>query len=411
MLVYICGQLRYSPITAWAAAVALLAAPIGWHLFYLLPTPAIQSLLDGIYGQLLDYALAATLLSSFLWALTFSFTTAHVPAGRPELIVLRAVSAAVAAHGACSLVASTVPRPLLVASAMLYTGLSVNLSCWWASIWLSLQSRGLAWALHPSLLHALKHERPIDWLRRDMLGAAISYGRRLVPLMVLPEEDVHHGLALMPPRMRALLERPGLAHLVLPDSIRLLLLEPWAKGPPWVRVRSGLPGLGELVLGAEGPRALNGSGHQPDVLNGAADADAAAALMVAAQAERAPGLAVGLEATAVAEAAPQGARVDEPAQERRQQMCAPEWLLLYALRRHCVKAISKQLAGAPLLTGAAAVSLAMLAARGRRRRLRSALLAGAAAAAATAVGYVLAEHRRRMQRVRLPEPAADDSPL
>ena len=272
MLFYLSGELRYSATAVWLTTAALLlAAPMCCQIVLVMNLEggsctdgSLLSSLPPSIGFLLDYALSATLLSNFLWMLSFNFATGNLPTGRAELLVLRGVSAVLAACGAISLVAHVVPRPVLAASAAFYVGLSVNVSCWWTAVWLRLQQGGLAELLPPSLVHLLVHERPIDWLRRDMLGTLVGYCRELLPLLMLPEEDMHHGLARISPRLRTALERRGLGHLLLPPTVRRLLLEPWANGPFYVRVRAGLPSPQELLLGASGV----GAGSNGHVLNG-----------------------------------------------------------------------------------------------------------------------------------------------
>ena len=65
---------------------------------------------------------------------------------------------------ACCLGRCASPRP--VASTAVYLGVSLNFSCWWAAIWLQLQTKGVGAVLPADLAHALRNERPIDWLRR-----------------------------------------------------------------------------------------------------------------------------------------------------------------------------------------------------------------------------------------------------
>ena len=147
-----------------------------------------------------DYLLAATLLSGVLCNfLYYSLMAGFLTADRSELCLLRAISSLVAAAGAVYLVA-LLPRPVLVASTAVYLGVSLNFSCWWAAIWLQLQTKGVGAVLPADLAHALRNERPIDWLRRKSPDLSFfSKLRQVVTLLLLPEEDLDRALALLPP--------------------------------------------------------------------------------------------------------------------------------------------------------------------------------------------------------------------
>ena len=154
---------------------------------------------------------------------------------KPELLALRGTSAVIVAAASTTLVVQVLPRLVLASATALYVGLSLNLGCWWASLWLRLQTDGLAAHLPPSVRRALLHERPIDWLRRSDWTEMVLRARQMLPLLLLPDGELRHGLAQLPPRLRRRLERPGLAAL-LPITARQLL-EPWASGPDLLRVR------------------------------------------------------------------------------------------------------------------------------------------------------------------------------
>ena len=332
MIVCVCGELYYSAWLAWiSVAIILAAAPAGcyvWH-FVNLPPEWIP-----VAWSALDHLCAATLLSSLLYWFNLCNLTSeyYACAKRPELLALRVISSLVASGAAISLV-TLLPRPVLTASAALYIALSLNLSSWWSALWLELQDGGLGSLLPPPLVHLLVHERPLDWLRRNMFGAVLLRCRQLAPLLVLPEQDLHHGLSLLPPDLRQALERRGLGHLLLPASVRRVLLEPWASGPQYLRVRPLRLSSAPLELfnitretsgGAIAASASNGScHHHRSCLNSGGEA----------------------ELDECEQGAPQQAvqRMGEPRLAPRHAPAAarfaPEWLVLYALRRHCSLAL------------------------------------------------------------------------
>ena len=201
MLFYLFGELYYSVPLVWLSSAVLLAAVPGgilaWHASSSLPAEWLP-----VASMALNHACAATLLSgSLYWIIPYNLDPGFcVAAGQPELFALRAVSALVASCAAISLVA-LLPQPVLYLGTVTYVGLSINLSCWWSSLWLHLQSGGLASLLPPSLLHVLAHERPIDFLRRNMLSELLSTCRQ-----------VSHSEASNP-AVAALAPRPTLARL------------------------------------------------------------------------------------------------------------------------------------------------------------------------------------------------------
>ena len=374
MIYYLFGELHYSAPLVWFCSGALvLAIPVGahcfWHLNDLPPEMVAPVLLA------LDHACAATLCwGCNYWLLTMSLTPHYlIPDGRPELFALRAASAVVAACSSVCLVAYTLPRFVLYAGTALYVGLGLNISVWWASLWLHLQDEGLASLLPPSLVHLLAHERPIDWLRKDMVGHLLTRCRQLLPLLVLPEEDLHHGLAILPPHVREALEARGLGRLVLPVSLRRLLLEPWASGPYYLRVRGVASGQSAgLMLGSSrssssssstsstsstsrsgtsscddsdcpepdaaasartrGPHGVHGvhggiNGGVNGRINGGVNGMSSVTGVIAVN-----GHASAAAPTPTLPVPPRAAPTDTTP-------FAPEWLCLYALRRHCARAL------------------------------------------------------------------------
>ena len=162
----------------------------------------------GMLWMVIDHSLALTMLSGALWyPLIYSLTWR---AERAELFAVRVTSSLLATGAASALVVQLMPRPMLCAATALYVGLSLNLSAWCAELWLSLQASGLRRLLPPSAVHWLEDERPIDWLRRDEWSRLVRRVRQLLPLLVLPDSELEHGLALLPDDFRRALEAPGL---------------------------------------------------------------------------------------------------------------------------------------------------------------------------------------------------------
>jgi hypothetical protein len=395
MLVYYFGRLYYSAPLVWLSASAVFfAAPAGVLIWRLLNSSeyGVKNLPDEVIAWLwvaLDHALAGTLLSGVLWSfMTYNLTPGYLHSGRAELYALRAASALLVACGAICLVAQLLPRAVLAASTTLYVGLSINLSCWWASLWLNLQSNGIFSLLPQSLLHLLKHERPVDWLRRDMWGIFLERCRQLVPLLLLPEEDLDRGLAILPPSLRARLEQRGLAHAVLPTAL-CQLLEPWERGPDYLRVRP-VP----LVPRRERMPHANGqqrrSHQQRRHLQRSSSRERLGTIPEASASDD----------DTVDNRSSQGenSSVRPPVQlPAPPQVCAPEWLLLYAMRRHVISTISARLRSAPATSALTVATLAAallagrhgLSPRRRRELLVSFLTRLLPAAALATYGYRL----------------------
>lgn len=359
------GRLYYSARLTWLFASAMsLALPAGFALAFLY-WPQLDILLASqpLLSSLLDHWLSATLLSGALWHfVTYSMTPGFLTDGRPELFVLRASSALVAALGAINLVTQLLPRPVLAASTVLYIGFSINCSCWWSAIILELQSDGLVSLLPSSLIHLLMHERPVDWLRRDFFSTVVLRCRQLLPIMMLPEEDLHHGLTQLPPSLREMLEeRGGLRKLFLPTFVAQLL-EPWQRGPDYLRVRP----LSDFTWKVEPPATLlrlNGSAHN----HVTAMSPGGTTTIVAAVEE--------VEAAA------------EEERQRASTLPAPEWLIIYALRRHAARKLREKVFGGPDASFA--------------QKARNALLAAAVAAAVAYGVSHFGGSRRRATRRRL----------
>ena len=235
MIIYYFGKVYYSRTLSWACTTLVLlsvpAAALAWHWR---PHECLSQESQALAMLAVDYWLAATLLSGPLWYL-LAYSFARMDDDQPELLALRGTSAVIVAAASTTLVVQVLPRLVLASATALYVGLSLNLGCWWASLWLRLQTDGLAAHLPPSVRRALLHERPIDWLRRSDWTEMVLRARQMLPLLLLPDGELRHGLAQLPPRLRRRLERPGLAAL-LPNTARQLL-EPWASGPDLLRVR------------------------------------------------------------------------------------------------------------------------------------------------------------------------------
>ncbi|KOO35219.1 hypothetical protein Ctob_012724 [Chrysochromulina tobinii] len=233
MIIYYFGKVYYSRTLSWACTTLVLlsvpAAALAWHLR---PHECLSQESQALAMLAVDYWLAATLLSGPLWYL-LAYSFARMDDDQPELLALRGTSAVIVAAASTTLVVQVLPRLVLASATALYVGLSLNLGCWWASLWLRLQTDGLAAHLPPSVRRALLHERPIDWLRRSDWTEMVLRARQMLPLLLLPDGELRHGLAQLPPRLRRRLERPGLAAL-LPNTARQLL-KPWATGPDLLR--------------------------------------------------------------------------------------------------------------------------------------------------------------------------------
>lgn len=96
------------------------------------------------------------------------------------------------------------------------------------------------------------------------------------------------------------------------------------------------------------------------------------------------------------------------ARRRSDQLCAPEWLVLYALRRHCERFLANQATRSPLSVRVALAGLAALigarfllpnAADRRRQRMRT-MAHGVIVAAAVAY-YVRGLRRQERERLTI----------
>lgn len=342
MIIYYFGKIYYSRVLSWIGVVLLSlsvpAAAIAWQ--YQLHE-CLSEDAQSLALLVADYWLAATLLSGPLWyLLAYSFSVFDPQ--QPELFALRCASAVTVALASTQLVVLLLPRAVLAATAALYIGFSLNVGCWWASLWLHLQAEGLAAQLPPSLRHALMTERPLDWLRRNDWTALLLRVRQVLPLLVLPDSELHHGLAVLPAELRERLERRGLA-CELPDSARQLL-QPWAAGPDLLRVRPLPLALPSLVTDGPEPSSplLNGqlNGH----VNGHAHASTRR-----------------LSGHAVVDGSSEdgdNARGRAPAATARapiRRAGTPEWLLLYAARCHVSRLLRERLEDAVGAEAAAAM--------------------------------------------------------
>ena len=342
MLFYISGTLYYSCEIVWLTALAVpcgalaVAAASHYRLCEVL-SDEVRALLYFI----LDYSLAATLLSGVLWyPMVYSFTFA----GRAELHALRGVSAVAMAGAATALVVQLLSRPVLAASAMLYVGASLNASCWWAELWLYLQEGGIVRLLSPSLRHMLLHERPIDWLRRDDFSRLLLRVRELLPLLVLPESELHHGFAILPAELQARLQQPGLVS-VLPPCLLRTCIEPWARGNEWLRVEHLKLSVPRLRTNGHGERSAaedDGTERVRNDMEANGDkAIRARGLNGCTHTSLTGGSAVGVtgrtqaKGGVVADAPGAGCAVHAAAPSR----LPPEWLVLYALRCHVTGAL------------------------------------------------------------------------
>lgn len=383
MLIYCLGRLYYSPVAVWLIFGSILAGPaVAWLIS--------QALLhaDGLTAltawSAIDHVLATTLLSGVLWnPVSYSLSPVLDDENRPELRALRAASALLAAGAAVCLVVCLLPRPVLAASTALYVGVSLNASCWWSQIWLHLQAEGLAPLLPASLRETLYNTRPVDWLRSDNWSVMVLHARQVLAVTLLPEADLGHGLALMPPTLRAALESRGLRH-VLPGALRTAL-GPWREGPDGLlrvrplrlgALRLSLPGGGS-VAGAsvytdaahghspsshahapEPPRASRqaasdggGGGSGRGIVNGGGGAGVNGTLNGGGHSTGTIGATPGRATSAgcAADSRPSNAAAAAARRDQawpqfefaagRAAAMAPEWLILYVLRRHCLRAL------------------------------------------------------------------------
>jgi len=408
MIIYYFGKVYYSRTLSWACTTLVLlsvpAAALAWHLR---PHECLSQESQALAMLAVDYWLAATLLSGPLWYL-LAYSFARMDDDQPELLALRGTSAVIVAAASTTLVVQVLPRLVLASATALYVGLSLNLGCWWASLWLRLQTDGLAAHLPPSVRRALLHERPIDWLRRSDWTEMVLRARQMLPLLLLPDGELRHGLAQLPPRLRRRLERPGLAAL-LPNTARQLL-EPWATGPDLLRVRP-LPISPLDVVAARPPAPAstipNGYAHGTSASPAAAavsayryddvddeeeeeeeeeagevveeEADGELAAAPAAGLARRPPSRAAVGAAAAAATSPP---------ECSQPIHTPEWLVLYAVRCHVSRMVRDRLqhqlqqAVGPVAAAALETALVRLADFGSSAELRAVV----GALAALAVG-------------------------
>ena len=406
MIIYYFGKVYYSRTLSWACTTLVLlsvpAAALAWHLR---PHECLSQESQALAMLAVDYWLAATLLSGPLWYL-LAYSFARMDDDQPELLALRGTSAVIVAAASTTLVVQVLPRLVLASATALYVGLSLNLGCWWASLWLRLQTDGLAAHLPPSVRRALLHERPIDWLRRSDWTEMVLRARQMLPLLLLPDGELRHGLAQLPPRLRRRLERPGLAAL-LPNTARQLL-EPWATGPDLLRVRP-LPISPLDVVAARPPAPAstmsNGYAH------GTSASPAAAAVSAyryddeeeeeeeeaeagEVEEEEADGELAAAPAAGLARRPPSRAAVGAAAAaatsppECSQPIHTPEWLVLYAVRCHVSRMVRDRLqhqlqqAVGPVAAAALETALVRLADFGASAELRAVV----GALAALAVG-------------------------
>jgi len=398
MIIYYFGKVYYSRTLSWACTTLVLlsvpAAALAWHLR---PHECLSQESQALAMLAVDYWLAATLLSGPLWYL-LAYSFARMDDDQPELLALRGTSAVIVAAASTTLVVQVLPRLVLASATALYVGLSLNLGCWWASLWLRLQTDGLAAHLPPSVRRALLHERPIDWLRRSDWTEMVLRARQMLPLLLLPDGELRHGLAQLPPRLRRRLERPGLAAL-LPNTARQLL-EPWATGPDLLRVRPlPISPLDVVAARPPAPASTTPNGHA----HGTIASPAAAAVSAyryddeeeeEEEEEEADGEIAAAPAAGLARRPPSRAAVGAAAAaatsppECSQPIHTPEWLLLYAVRCHVSRMVRDRLqhqlqqAVGPVAAAALETALVRLADFGASAELRAVV----GALAALAVG-------------------------
>jgi hypothetical protein len=395
MIIYYFGKVYYSRTLSWACTTLVLlsvpAAALAWHLR---PHECLSQESQALAMLAVDYWLAATLLSGPLWYL-LAYSFARMDDDQPELLALRGTSAVIVAAASTTLVVQVLPRLVLASATALYVGLSLNLGCWWASLWLRLQTDGLAAHLPPSVRRALLHERPIDWLRRSDWTEMVLRARQMLPLLLLPDGELRHGLAQLPPRLRRRLERPGLAAL-LPNTARQLL-EPWATGPDLLRVRPlPISPLDVVAARPPAPASTTPNGHA----HGTCASTAAAAVSAyryddeeeeeeeeeaGEVEEEADGELAAAPAAGLARRPPSRAAVGAAAAAA---TSPPEWLLLYAVRCHVSRMVRDRLqhqlqqAVGPVAAAALETALVRLADFGASAELRAVV----GALAALAVG-------------------------
>lgn len=341
------GRLYYSTPLVWiSAATLVLAAPAALFALHTLDATSVSLSAWAPFWRMLDLVLATTLLSGALWHfMVINLTPGFLHSGRPELYALRAASAMLVACGAVCLVAQLLPRPVLAACATLFVGVSINFSCWWAALWLHLQNSGGFALLPRPVRHALKNERLVDLLRRDVVSLFFARCRQLLPLLVLPDDELECGLALLPPTLRARLERRGLAHALLPDAL-CELLEPWEQGPDYLCVR---------------PLRLAMPWRDSSASVGGVDANSAGFSGSHRRQSHSHHLADGRrkdDAGSTGKAQPPDLAAAAPPPPLQGRSHAPEWLLLIALRRHVLGALRAQLRAAPCASAIAVGALA-----------------------------------------------------
>ena len=292
----------YARVLTWLLVAALVVAPIVGHRLWSRGGLAMGGEEAAAALRIADYYMACTLCSGALyWFLLYSLTSSST---YPELYALRCASALLAAVALVELTVQALPRPVLAAATALYVGLSLNVCCWWASLVLRLQTTGLGGLLPEGLVHVLLQMRWLDWLRSDSFTVFLGQCRQLMPVVFLPEDELHLAVERLPPELRERILTPGIQQH-LPDGLRNLV-RPWAAGPDGLRVRhvSLLPGGDPSSGRHRGEHGANGGGGGGGGVHGG-----------------------GGGAVTGPPPAPLG---------------APEWLLLYALRRHAMRAARRR---------------------------------------------------------------------
>jgi len=345
MIIYWDGRLYYSDAVVWAAAGSLvLAVPAAWALH---SRPSLWPS-EQVLGAL-DLGLAAVVFNAVLGAwLRWSLLPGWV-AGRPALYALRATSALIGSASLIWLAVQLMPRQILAVAALCSLCISYNAASWSAALWLHLQDHGLGDMLPATVRDLLLHTPPLELLGTDA-PTVVSRCWQMVGLLLVPHADRPAALSRLSPDFRARLLQPGLQAELPP--IVAELVQPWSSGPDYLRVR---PLSHALIPHTNGYAASPSS------------------------------------------PAPRGPAVDlAPARPD-----APEWLLVFVLRQHVLRALGGGRGALLSRVGFRAARLLALSALGmlllrHRRRLRRVLPAKLRRVAILAAAFVLARQLRAM---------------
>ena len=227
-------RILYSRVLIVLATLALAVVPLVGAVA-LAKRDVCLAWLDESMLVLLDVILACAMLYSV--GGPFLYYSLFTSAARPELYAMRAVSSIVVTACVLTIVVTLLPRPVLFAGAVLTHAVFLNTTSWVTSVALRLQTDGLA-PLLPKAVDAVLSTPPLELLNRTTGSPAaaqrlVRTARQVMALCLLSEEDQQEALELLPPALRAKLQRSLASELPSPLQ---QLLSPWADGSNYLRV-------------------------------------------------------------------------------------------------------------------------------------------------------------------------------